>query len=78
MIFTVPLEKHIHTINFSTNTSLNDISAVHVKSDQSIHFTGTIMHPVSNLEKVSTVQRKRLGITCTRRWKLFRMSSVPL
>ena len=42
MIFTVPLEKNIHTIHFSTNTSANDISAIHVKSEQSIHFTGTL------------------------------------
>lgn len=42
MIFTVPLDKNIHTINFLTYTSLNDISAIHVKSEQSIHFTGTL------------------------------------
>ena len=42
MIFTVPLEKNIHTIDFSTNTSKNDINAIHVRAEQSIHFTGTL------------------------------------
>lgn len=41
MIFAVPLHKTVKKINISVSPSASEFTAMHIMSDQSIHFTGT-------------------------------------
>lgn len=42
MIFTVPLNKEITHIDIKMSRSSSPLSALHVRSEQSLHFTGTL------------------------------------
>ncbi|WP_415407950.1 helix-turn-helix domain-containing protein [Sulfurovum sp. CS9] len=41
MLFTVPLDKTVEKINIAISPSVSEFSAMHIISDQSIHFMGT-------------------------------------
>ena len=41
MIFAVPLHKTVKKIDISVSPSASEFTAMHIMSDQSIHFIGT-------------------------------------
>lgn len=57
MIFAIPLHKTVKKINITVSPSVSEFSAMHISSDQSMHFIGTFpddIYPIAFTKNYST------------------------